>query len=86
MLGGFLEFFMHPSVVEIYQTMKREIDEIIQHKVSGLQILFLDYTTRKQTNFDVVSAAISSNGHNKPQLGRASFCSAIIAYRGPRVW
>lgn len=36
MLGGYLEFFMNPSVVEMYETIKKELDELIQNKVSGL--------------------------------------------------
>jgi ATP-dependent RNA helicase DHX36 len=37
MLGGYLEFFMKPDVAEIYQTLKKELDELIQNKVSFLK-------------------------------------------------
>ncbi|VYS51691.1 unnamed protein product [Arabidopsis thaliana] len=33
MLGGYLEFFMKPDVAEIYQTLKKELDELIQNKL-----------------------------------------------------
>lgn len=41
MLGGYLEFFMKPAVAEIYQTLKKELDELIQNKVSF--IIFQKY-------------------------------------------
>lgn len=34
MLGGYLEFFMKPALAETYVTLKRELDELIQSKVS----------------------------------------------------
>lgn len=34
MLGGYLDFFMKPAVAEMYQTLKKELDELIQSKVS----------------------------------------------------
>lgn len=34
MLGGYLEFFMKPAVVDMYMRLKREIDELIQKRVS----------------------------------------------------
>lgn len=37
MLGGYLEFFMKPDVAEIYQTLKKELDELIQNKVSFIK-------------------------------------------------
>ncbi|KAK9052239.1 hypothetical protein SSX86_028867 [Deinandra increscens subsp. villosa] len=33
MLGGYLEFFMEPAVAIMYQTIKRELDELIQSKL-----------------------------------------------------
>ncbi|KAJ6891046.1 ATP-dependent RNA helicase DHX36 isoform X2 [Populus alba x Populus x berolinensis] len=33
MLGGFLEFYMQPSVAEMYQSLRRELDELIQTKL-----------------------------------------------------
>ncbi|VVB03704.1 unnamed protein product [Arabis nemorensis] len=33
LLGGYLEFFMKPAVAEIYQTLKKELDELIQSKL-----------------------------------------------------
>ncbi|CAA7045626.1 unnamed protein product [Microthlaspi erraticum] len=33
MLGGYLEFFMKPAVAEIYQSLKRELDELIHSKL-----------------------------------------------------
>uniref|UniRef100_A0A2P2MTU5 DExH-box ATP-dependent RNA helicase DExH5-like n=1 Tax=Rhizophora mucronata TaxID=61149 RepID=A0A2P2MTU5_RHIMU len=33
MLGGYLEFFMKPAVAEMYQSLRRELDELIQSKV-----------------------------------------------------
>ena len=36
MLGGYLDFFMKPAVAEMYQTMKKELDELIQSKVSSI--------------------------------------------------
>ncbi|KAG4998544.1 hypothetical protein JHK82_029334 [Glycine max] len=32
MLGGYLEFFMEPSVAEMYQSIRRELDDFIQSK------------------------------------------------------
>lgn len=34
MLGGYLEFFMDPALAEMYQSLRRELDELIQTKVS----------------------------------------------------
>ncbi|KHN42413.1 Putative ATP-dependent RNA helicase DHX36 [Glycine soja] len=33
MLGGYLEFFMEPSVAEMYQSIRRELDDFIQSKL-----------------------------------------------------
>ncbi|GAV81993.1 LOW QUALITY PROTEIN: dsrm domain-containing protein/DEAD domain-containing protein/Helicase_C domain-containing protein/HA2 domain-containing protein/OB_NTP_bind domain-containing protein [Cephalotus follicularis] len=33
MLGGYLEFFMEPAVAEMYQSLRRELDELIQIKL-----------------------------------------------------
>ncbi|XP_057995987.1 DExH-box ATP-dependent RNA helicase DExH5, mitochondrial isoform X2 [Hevea brasiliensis] len=33
MLGGYLEFFMKPAIAEMYQTLRRELDELIQTKL-----------------------------------------------------
>uniref|UniRef100_A0A2P2MTV0 Uncharacterized protein MANES_14G109000 n=1 Tax=Rhizophora mucronata TaxID=61149 RepID=A0A2P2MTV0_RHIMU len=33
MLGGYLEFFMKPAVAEMYQSLRRELDELIQSKL-----------------------------------------------------
>lgn len=33
MLGGYLEFFMKPAIAEMYQCLRRELDELIQTKV-----------------------------------------------------
>ncbi|KAK6132067.1 hypothetical protein DH2020_034188 [Rehmannia glutinosa] len=35
MLGGYLEFYMDPAIAELYQSLRRELDELIQTKVSG---------------------------------------------------
>lgn len=34
MLGGYLEFYMDPAIAELYQSLRRELDELIQTKVS----------------------------------------------------
>lgn len=34
MLGGYLEFFMSSATAEMFQTLRRELDELIQTKVS----------------------------------------------------
>lgn len=34
MLGGYLEFFMKPDLASTYLSLKRELDELIQSKVS----------------------------------------------------
>ncbi|KAJ7943079.1 putative ATP-dependent RNA helicase [Quillaja saponaria] len=33
MLGGYVEFFMKPAIAEIYQTLRRELDALIQKKL-----------------------------------------------------
>ncbi|KAJ8758541.1 hypothetical protein K2173_000262 [Erythroxylum novogranatense] len=33
MLGGYLEFFMKPAIAEFYQTLRRELDELVQAKL-----------------------------------------------------
>lgn len=33
MLGGYLEFFMNPAIANMYASIKRELDELIQMKV-----------------------------------------------------
>ncbi|KAL8463432.1 hypothetical protein ACS0TY_034184 [Phlomoides rotata] len=33
MLGGYLEFFMDPATAEMYQSLRRELDELIQTKL-----------------------------------------------------
>ncbi|GER44447.1 ATP-dependent RNA helicase [Striga asiatica] len=33
MLGGYLEFYMDPSLAELYQSLRRELDELIQTKL-----------------------------------------------------
>lgn len=33
MLGGYLEFFMKPSLSDMYLSLKRELDDLIQKKV-----------------------------------------------------
>ncbi|KAK6134232.1 hypothetical protein DH2020_032037 [Rehmannia glutinosa] len=33
MLGGYLEFYMDPAIAELYQSLRRELDELIQTKV-----------------------------------------------------
>ncbi|KAJ4709838.1 putative ATP-dependent RNA helicase [Melia azedarach] len=33
MMGGYLEFFMNPSVADLYQCLRRELDELIQNKL-----------------------------------------------------
>lgn len=35
MLGGYLEFFMKPDLASTYLGLKRELEELIQNKVSG---------------------------------------------------
>lgn len=35
MLGGYLEFFVDPSVVDLYQSIRRELDAFIQSKVGA---------------------------------------------------
>lgn len=34
MLGGYLEFFMKPALADTYLSLKRELEELIQKKVS----------------------------------------------------
>ena len=34
MLGGYLEFFMDPALAKMYESLKLELDELIQTKVS----------------------------------------------------
>lgn len=34
MLGGYLEFFMSPTIAEMYRSLRRELDELIHTKVS----------------------------------------------------
>lgn len=34
MLGGYLEFFMDPAIADMYQSLRKELDELIQTKVS----------------------------------------------------
>lgn len=34
MLGGYLEFFMNPSIADMYLSLREELDELIQNKVS----------------------------------------------------
>lgn len=34
MLGGYLEFFMDPTIAEMYRSLRRELDELIHTKVS----------------------------------------------------
>lgn len=34
MLGGYLEFFMKPAIAEMYQSLRKELEELIQNKVS----------------------------------------------------
>lgn len=36
MLGGYLEFFMKPALADTYLKLKRELDELIHDKVSGI--------------------------------------------------
>ncbi|KAK7852291.1 dexh-box atp-dependent rna helicase dexh5 [Quercus suber] len=33
MLGGFLEFFLNPTLADMYQNLRRELDELIQKKL-----------------------------------------------------
>ena len=33
MFGGYLEFFMKPTLASIYVSLKKELDELIQKKV-----------------------------------------------------
>ncbi|KAL6539019.1 hypothetical protein OROMI_025345 [Orobanche minor] len=35
MLGGYLEFYMDPSIAELYQSLKGELDELIQTKLQN---------------------------------------------------
>ncbi|XVE53139.1 hypothetical protein DITRI_Ditri02bG0180200 [Diplodiscus trichospermus] len=41
MLGGYLEFFMHPAIAEKYQSLRREFDELIQNKLVRHEAVFL---------------------------------------------
>ena len=36
MMGGYLEFFMEPMTAEMYQTLRSELEELIQNKVTIL--------------------------------------------------
>lgn len=49
MMGGYLEFFMEPAVSDMYQCLRRELDELIQKKVleslNGQLMSWLDSTT-----------------------------------------
>lgn len=33
MLGGYLEFFMKPAIAEMYQSLRKELEELIQNKL-----------------------------------------------------
>ncbi|CAK7326664.1 unnamed protein product [Dovyalis caffra] len=37
MLGGYLEFYMQPAVAEMYESLRRELDELIQTKFPAVQ-------------------------------------------------
>ena len=39
MLGGYLEFFMKPELAETYLRLKRELEELIQKKVSSIRLV-----------------------------------------------
>ncbi|XP_071686344.1 DExH-box ATP-dependent RNA helicase DExH5, mitochondrial [Rutidosis leptorrhynchoides] len=49
MLGGYLEFFMEPTVAEMYQNLRRELDELFQSKL-------LNPKMDLQTHIDLISA------------------------------
>lgn len=36
MLGGYLEFFMNPTVADLFQCLRRELDDLIHMKVGDL--------------------------------------------------
>lgn len=36
MLGGYLEFFMKPALAEMYLSLKRGLEELMQKKVRNL--------------------------------------------------
>ncbi|PSR87768.1 DExH-box ATP-dependent RNA helicase [Actinidia chinensis var. chinensis] len=48
MLGGYLEFFMKPAVAEMYQSLRRELDVLIQNKLLNPRML--------HTQHDLISA------------------------------
>ena len=60
MLGGYLEFFMKPAVAEMYRSLRRELDALIQNKVSDalqkpyVQKLFLFTLVTSLHRFGVV--------------------------------
>lgn len=35
MMGGYLEFFIQPAVADMYICIRRELDDLIQNKVSS---------------------------------------------------
>lgn len=39
MLGGYLEFFMEPSLAELYHNLRKDLDELFQYKVSNVSSL-----------------------------------------------
>lgn len=49
MMGGYLEFFMEPALSDMYQCLRRELDELIQNKVceslNGHLMTWLDSIT-----------------------------------------
>lgn len=39
-MGGYLEFFMKPTVAVMFQTLRQELDQLIQSKVSEHETLW----------------------------------------------
>lgn len=39
MLGGYIDFFMDPSLAECYLNLKEEVDKLVQKKVKFLECL-----------------------------------------------
>lgn len=63
MLGGYLEFFMESSVADMYQSIRRELDEFIQSKVSAKNYFMLrpGFPCSENKNFSMVLIETDSN-------------------------
>lgn len=51
MLGGYVDFFMDPSLVECYVKLKEELDQLLQKKVNVLVPFFFPIHIYLSCNF-----------------------------------